>query len=41
VDRLLMALTGIDRWMLARRDLAVGSSIFLAAVKPGESSELR
>jgi SAM-dependent methyltransferase len=41
VDRLLMAMTGFDRWMLARRDLAVGSSIFVAAVKPGESSEPR
>jgi SAM-dependent methyltransferase len=41
VDRLLMAMTGFDRWMLARRDLVVGSSIFLAAVKPGESSAPR
>lgn len=32
-DRLLMALCGIDRWVLRRTDLPFGSSVLLAAVK--------
>lgn len=35
VDALLMTLCAIDVRVLRRRDLAFGSSVFLAAVKPG------
>lgn len=33
LERLLLGLTGLDRWVLSRRDLPFGSSVFLAAVK--------
>ncbi|MGZ4438462.1 MAG: methyltransferase domain-containing protein [Nocardioides sp.] len=35
VERLLMGLTRLDERLLRRRDLPVGSSVLLAAVKPG------
>ena len=35
LDRLLMALSRIDARLLGKRDLPFGSSIFVAAVKPG------
>ncbi len=34
LDRVLMGLSGLERRVLASRDLAFGSSVFLAAVKP-------
>jgi SAM-dependent methyltransferase len=34
LERVLLALCGLDERMLARRDLPFGSSVFLAAVKP-------
>jgi SAM-dependent methyltransferase len=34
-DRLLMRLSALDARLLRRRDLPFGSSVFLAAVKPG------
>jgi SAM-dependent methyltransferase len=35
VERMLMALTRVDQRLLARRDLPFGSSVLLAARKPG------
>jgi SAM-dependent methyltransferase len=35
LDRLLRALCRVDRWLLRRRDLPFGSSVFVAAVRPG------
>ena len=34
-DRILMGLSALDQRLLRRRDLPFGSSVFLAAVKPG------
>jgi SAM-dependent methyltransferase len=36
-DRVLMALSRVDQRLLRTRDLPFGSSVFLAAVKPGTS----
>lgn len=38
VDRMLMGLSGLDHRLLRARDLPFGSSIFLAALKPGQGS---
>jgi SAM-dependent methyltransferase len=39
VERMLLALTRLDRTLLGRRDLPFGSSVLLAASKPARSRE--
>jgi SAM-dependent methyltransferase len=39
LDRMLVSLSGLDRRVLLRRDLPFGSSIFVAAVKPGSKPD--
>jgi hypothetical protein len=37
VERVLLRASALDRWLLRRRDLPFGSSVLVAARKPGGS----